>query len=142
MNFDLDFPGIDSDFDEFNSRPPKMSGEPSNHSSPAVVIDTRFVSADKLDNLDVAEELLHQYKTGLALLNSVLNDAEVAANQKAQVFSSVNSILSRIVADKTKTMNADRMRALETTLVTTLLEFPEMKAAFLERYERAVQALA
>ena len=123
------------------SKPLSVADMPPDSQVQADIIGVRHLNADRLDQLDVGTELLLQYKMGLSLLNSIVNDVAIPPNQKAQMFTSVNSVLGKIVADRTKSINADRIKALESCLITTLLGFPEMKDAFLERYSRAVQAL-
>ena len=98
----------------------------------------RVVTATKLEDLNIADELLIQYKNAVNLLEAAQHDADIPANQKAQLLNSISAIITNISKTQTDVYNAERLKALENILIATLKDFPEVKSAFLEAYERAL----
>lgn len=98
----------------------------------------RHVSAEKLSDLDLDQELLHQYKAAVASYEEV-RYVDTPANQKAQLLNSITSIITNIVKLQTDLLNAERLKKLESTLISVLKKYPEMRSEFLEEYERALR---
>lgn len=103
---------------------------------PPVLQPQRTILVERLEDLNLADELLTQYKAAVALFEDVRHDLETPANQKAQLLNSISAIIGNISKTQTDVYNAERLKLLENTLIATLKEFPEVKQAFLEAYER------
>jgi len=99
-------------------------------------IDERL-PARALVDLDLEEELVIQFQQTKGLLNRVMIDEGVPANQKAQVINSCSSVLGQITKMQTELYSAERVKALEAALIKTLLTLPEAtQIAFFAEYER------
>jgi len=89
--------------------------------------------------IEVSSELALIFSSGKALLDSVLGDDNVPANQRAQVLNSVSSILEKITKTRTELYNAEMVRRIEQTLIKVMKDQPkEIQEAFFEQYERAL----
>lgn len=106
--------------------------------SPATPPSVRHVSAEKLSDLDLDQELLHQYKAAVASYEEA-RYSNTPANQKAQLLNAITSIITNIVKLQTDLLNAERLKKLEATLISVLKKYPEMRSEFLEQYERALR---
>lgn len=87
-----------------------------------------------LSQLNVEDELLRQYNAA----NQLLADAayeEIPLNQKAQAMNSIVAILGQIIRQQETVKNMAAMTELETALIDTLKEFPEVRERFLAVYE-------
>lgn len=94
-----------------------------------------ILEVPKLEDLDLSAELYNQY----VLAKQLLSDADdQPLNQKAQTLNSIVSILRDISKVRTDLFNAERIKAIESALLMTLKDFPEMSTAFLESYEAAL----
>lgn len=98
----------------------------------------RTITATRLEDLNIADELLIQYKNAVNLLEAAQHDADIPANQKAQLLNSISAIITNISKTQTDVYNAERLKTLENTLISTLKDFPEVKSTFLDAYERAL----
>ncbi len=98
----------------------------------------RVITATRLEDLNVADELLIQYKNAVNLLEAAQHDENIPANQKAQLLNSISAIITNISKTQTDVYNAERLKTLENTLIATLKDFPEVKSTFLDAYERAL----
>ena len=92
----------------------------------------------ELKDLDLEKELLNQYKKAQELLE--FSDGE-PLNQKAQTLNSITNILQAIIKSQQDLYNIERLKTLETTLITVLQGFPEIKHKFLDAYERELKKL-
>jgi len=88
-----------------------------------------------LEDLNLADELYAQYVKAKQLLEDA--DKE-PLNQKAQTMNSIVNILGHITKIRTDIYNAEKLKRLESALLTTLKEFPELSDRFLELYEEEV----
>lgn len=96
----------------------------------------------KLVDMNMEDELLLQYQAVRALQNSIIDDDEVPANQKAQVANAVASVLGSLADLQNKTYSSERFKRIETLLIRHLSKLPEdTAAAFLEDYEKTLKAL-
>ena len=96
----------------------------------------------KLVDMNMEDELLLQYQAVRALQNSIIDDDEVPANQKAQVANAVASVLGSLADLQNKTYSSERFKRIETLLIRHLSKLPEdTAAAFLEDYERILDTL-
>jgi len=85
--------------------------------------------------LNMADELGFQYRAGKTLLESISNDSEVPANQRAQVFNSVGTMLDKITKQMKGVYDAERLKRFEAAFMKTLEEFPEeAKRKFFDLY--------
>lgn len=117
--------------DPFNLPPPQTQ----RRTAPAQL-------AESLAELNLEDELLIQYSKANALLSSVEFDSETPLNQKAQAQNSIVAILSAIIKNQEAVRNMAEVNVLEAALGDTLKEFPEIKEAFLARYEgKLLQAM-
>lgn len=89
----------------------------------------------EISHLNLTEELGLQYRQGKALLNSI-QDSSTPANQKAQVFNSIQAQLEKIVKQRQLVFSQERLKRFEAALLKVL----EMKGnereqeLFLELY--------
>lgn len=88
-----------------------------------------------LTQLNLAEELGLQYRSGMALLASVQEDKDTPANQRAQVFNSVGAMLAQIVKQQKVVYNAERLKRFESAFLKVLEELPDAsKRKFFDMY--------
>ncbi len=89
----------------------------------------------ELSDLNLSEELGLQYRSGKALLDSVQNDKDTPANQRAQVFNSVSMMLEKIVKHQRVVYDAERLKRFEVAFLKVLEKLPlEAKQQFFELY--------
>ena len=107
------------------------------------VFDEPALTTRDLGDLDVAEEIFEQYQKAVRLRDNVLDDAEIPANQRAQVLNSVSSILSQLTRLRIQLYDSERMKALEQILLDTLRALPpESRTHFMEVYTRELGPIA
>jgi hypothetical protein len=88
-----------------------------------------------LARLNLADELGMQYRSGQLLLAKVQEDDETPANQKAQVFNSVGTMLKDIVKQQKIVYDAERLKRFESAFIKVLEELPvESKRKFFDLY--------
>lgn len=78
-----------------------------------------------LTKLNLAEELGMQYRSGMILLANVQDDEGTPANQKAQVFNSVGTMLQNIVKQQKVVYDAERLKRFESAFLKVLEDLPE-----------------
>lgn len=98
----------------------------------------RQITAASLSELNLDEELLIQYQNAVGTFESIRYDEETPANQKAQILNTISAILTNIVKLQTEMYDAERLKKLESALITILQGFPDIKEAFLQAYEKAL----
>lgn len=98
----------------------------------------RQITAASLSELNLDEELLIQYQNAVSTFESIRYDEETPANQKAQILNTISAILTNIVKLQTEMYDAERLKKLESALITILQGFPDIKEAFLQAYEKAL----
>lgn len=92
-----------------------------------------------IETLDLDSELVKVYAKAQKLLDTIVGSVDVPANQQAQVFNSVVTMLDRLAKMRTDVYNAERLRKLEQSLIRTLQAYPqELQEAFLRDYERSL----
>ena len=90
----------------------------------------------KLSQLDLEAEILLQYHQVKSMLAKVSGDANVPANQKAQVANSCASVLEQLIKMQTRMYSAERIKAIEVAVIKTLKMLPaESQQAFFTAYE-------
>lgn len=89
----------------------------------------------RLQDLNLDGELAEQLASAKALIRSAEFDDTVPLSQKAQTINVINTLLSGIVRMQAEVKNIQEITKLETALVDTLKEFPEVKEHFLSLYE-------
>jgi hypothetical protein len=92
----------------------------------------RLLPVPRLEDLNLADELYAQYVSAKQMLE---DSDEDPLNQKAQTTNSIVNILAHIAKIRTDLYNAERLKKLESCLLTTLKEFPEISERFIELYE-------
>jgi hypothetical protein len=112
------------------------SFEPSEIEKPA--IQPQYVPLTDFKSLNIENELLEQYNRARKLLQDAEFEDGTGLNQKAQVLNSITSILAAITKMQSELYDVERVKILEGTLIDVLLEFPEVKDAFLTRYRKAL----
>lgn len=97
------------------------------------------LTTGSLEAIQVSDELATLYLSAKKLLNNVITDPEVPANQRAQVMNTCLSALERITKTRTDLYNSERIRLIEQTLIRVLGEVDaSIKEAFIEKYEDAL----
>lgn len=95
----------------------------------------------KLSDMNLERELTLQLRSAQTLQQSVLDDEETPANQKAQVMNSVANTLQHLVKMQVEYYTPERLKLIEAALVRTLKEWPdEQTHAFFQRYEALLNA--
>lgn len=93
-----------------------------------------------LDQIDLDKELAEQFTRAKQLLMNADLDDEATLAQKAQITNSITSILQNIVKLRTDLHNAERIKAIEATLISVLKDYPEVQDKFLDQYQAALEA--
>lgn len=109
---------------------------PEDEAAAATNEDLNSILALTIDNIDLEKEIVDRYAQARILLLEAKNEP---VGQKATMLRAATEILRALVKTKTDLYNAERMKILEQTLIEVLQDFPELKDAFLERYERALK---
>lgn len=93
--------------------------------------------ARALADVNLEEELVIQFTQVKTLLDTVITDDDIPANQKAQVANSCSSLLGQLTQMQSKLYDAERVKALEAALIKALLTLPEAtQKSFFAEYER------
>jgi hypothetical protein len=86
--------------------------------------------------LNLEDELLQQYTKTKRLMDDVLEDLDVAPNQKAQVANSVVGTLGQLVKLQEDLKLQEAMKLMESTLIDVIKTLPQdVKDEFFEVYE-------
>ncbi len=93
-----------------------------------------------LSELDLDKELAEQFVRAKQLILNAELDGEATLAQKAQATNAITSILQNIVKMRTDLYNSERIKLIESVLIGVLKDFPDVQAAFLDRYEAALEA--
>jgi hypothetical protein len=76
-------------------------------------------------SLNMGDELGAQYRAGKALLAKIQDDNDVPANQRAQVFNSVGTMLKELTKLMGVVYDAERLKRYEAAFMKTLQDLPE-----------------
>ena len=99
----------------------------------------RRLPARSLKDLDLERELVLQVMALQQLQNSVIDDDDTPANQKAQTASALSAALMNLVKVQSEVQSTERRKLQEAVLISALNELPEDAARqFLESYRRAL----
>ena len=102
----------------------------------------RRLPARSLKDLDLEAELTLQFLALQQLQNSVIDDDDTPANQKAQTASALSAALMNLVKVQSEVHNSERMKKIEAILIDTLKDLPvEAVEAFLANYEQALEGI-
>lgn len=93
-----------------------------------------------LDELDLSNELLEAYNKAKTLLIDAEYEESIPLNQKVQAVNSIAAILQTIAKTQETLHNTQTITKIEAVLINTLKTYPELREAFLEDYERALNA--
>lgn len=96
----------------------------------------RFIKST--DDLNLKHELALVYSNAQALFDTVAQDYETPANQKAQTLNTCLSILKEVIKEKQALYNITEVAEIEAALGKVLQGFPEVRDAFLEEYRGAL----
>jgi hypothetical protein len=92
-----------------------------------------------LETLDLGQELEQALASTKRLLKAAEYADEIPLNQKAQILSTLNTILSSAAKSRAEIYSAARHRTLENVLLATLKQFPELQVAFMTAYSEALE---
>ena len=102
----------------------------------------RRLPARSLKDINLERELVLQVMALQQLQNSVIDDEDTPANQKAQVANSLSAALVNLVKLQGDVHSSERMKRIESILIDTLKDLPvEAVEAFLANYEQALEGL-
>lgn len=77
------------------------------------------------NNINLTEALTIQLKLGQDFQENILTDPEVPANQRSQVFNSVNSSLEKIAKMRDKVMSQERLKRYESAFMKVVEHIKE-----------------
>lgn len=93
----------------------------------------------ELSKWNLEAEMLLQYRAATQLQAQVLDDDDVAPNQKAQVLNAVTASLSKLTEVQKELYSSERHKKIETILIRMLKKLPEdVAATFIDDYEKAL----
>ncbi|OFV49710.1 MULTISPECIES: hypothetical protein [Oligella] len=95
-----------------------------------------FLPTSHLNDLDLEQELVLQFRRAQHLQDSVLNRPDIPANQQAQVLNSVASTLQQLVKMQSEYYTFERFKKIEGLLVNMVNQLPDEQAReFIRKYE-------
>jgi hypothetical protein len=93
----------------------------------------------RLKDLNLETELVIQLQSVQRLQNSVINDNNTPANQKAQTAGQVASALATLSKLQSEVYSSERMKMIEAILIEAVKDLPlASQQAFMTRYEDAL----
>ena len=96
-----------------------------------------FIPAKALADLNLEKEIVIQYQSAQALLNSVSTDEGVPANQKATVQNSCANTLDQLLKMQVRIHTSERLKRIEQSLIKVVKTLPkEQQEQFFADYER------
>ena len=99
----------------------------------------RRLPARSLKDINLERELVLQVMALQQLQNSVIDDDDTPANQKAQTASALSAALMNLVKVQSEVQSTERRKLQEAVLISSLNALPEETARqFLESYRRAL----
>ena len=99
----------------------------------------RRLPARSLKDINLERELVLQVMALQQLQNSVIDDDDTPANQKAQTASALSAALMNLVKVQSEVQSTERRKLQEAVLISSLNALPEDTARqFLESYRRAL----
>lgn len=92
--------------------------------------------AISIEQLNLTEELSLQYRQGKTMLDRVVNDDQVPANQVAQIFNSTQAQLEKIIRLRAQIFSQERLKRFEGAFlkVLELAATDEQRVQFMEMY--------
>mgnify|MGYP003605774980 CR=1 FL=1 len=101
-----------------------------------------YLPSTSIMDLNLEGELLMQYAQTKELLNLVIGDEAVPANQKSQIINSCSAILSNLTKSQTELYNGERIKIMEQCLINALKSLPDdVSDRFFEAYARELKVL-
>ncbi len=95
-----------------------------------------LLPGQKVKSLDLEDELMQQYDKTKELMDSCINDQDIAPNQKSQVANSVVSTLGHLVKLQEDLRLQQTLKLMESTLIDVIKTLPqEAKDEFFVEYE-------
>lgn len=93
----------------------------------------------KFEEIRVDEEIAEVYASAKTLLDVIIEDDDVPANQRAQVLNSVSNMIQQMVKSRVDLYNAERIRRMEQVLLQVMRTQPlEVRQAFFDSYSKAL----
>ena len=97
----------------------------------------------ELSKMNLEKELLLQFHTVRGLQTKVMDDDDVAVNQRAQVANTVASNLNKLADPQAVIYTSERFKMIEGALIRELNKLPEETAErFLNSYEQILRRYA
>lgn len=93
-----------------------------------------------LKDMDLAKEMVVQYRAVKRLQDDILNDDSVPANQRAQVVNACANALETLVEMQTKHHTSERLKQIETILIDVINGQSEsVQTAFFDEYRSRLE---
>lgn len=89
------------------------------------------------EQLNLEGEILQQYNAAKKLYHDSSYDLSIPLNQKAQVLNAISAIIGALVKSKQDLYNMDRIKRIESILLSVLKRHPELQKDFMADYARA-----
>lgn len=103
----------------------------------------RVVEIDEnltLDDLDLEKEIVRQYQKVRQLMDDVIDDDDVPANQRSQCANAVVSSLQQLYKLQEDLQRDTRLKLMESCLIEVIKTLPDsVKSEFFETYEAAAR---
>ena len=89
-----------------------------------------------LSDMDMPSELIEQFRKVKDLQESVIEDDDIPANQRAQVAGAVAATLQQLIKMQTEFYTSERFRSIENLMIAYMKGLPlEQAEEFLTAYE-------
>lgn len=103
---------------------------------------SRYLPPMSLKDVNLEEEMLKQLHATSAMQSDISADSDVPANQKAQIASTMTTILTKLGDMQEALYTTERLKRIESLLIRHLKTLPEETAkSFLEGYEKILEEL-
>lgn len=89
-----------------------------------------------INQMNLTEELGLQYRQAKQLLATVQHDTSTPANQKTQIFNSLNAQLDKIIKQRQAVLSQERLKRFEAAFLNTLKQLGDetLQQNFLDLY--------
>lgn len=90
----------------------------------------------RIEDLDLKGELLKQFYD---LQDLIGKNQRAPLNQQAQIANVLGTITSRIIANQQALHDIEKVKLIESVLIEVLQGFPDVRNAFIDKYEQELQ---
>lgn len=95
-----------------------------------------------LSEMNMEEELVLQLHSIKSIQSMIIDDDDIAPNQKAQVANSVTAVINRLVDMQGEVYASERFKRIENLMIRALRKLPEdVAAGFLDDYTALLASL-